>query len=64
MGFNKLSPNSVQVIIYTTLGCLLPLVARGFRLDPAVLVSPVLASVVDITGMLIYFFTITRLLGL
>ncbi|KEQ11767.1 magnesium transporter [Endozoicomonas numazuensis] len=55
---------SVQVIISTTLGGLLPLVARGFRLDPAVLVSPVLASVVDITGMLIYFFTVTRLLGL
>ncbi|WP_062259995.1 magnesium transporter [Endozoicomonas arenosclerae] len=55
---------SVQVVISTSLGGLLPLVARGFRLDPAVLVSPVLASVVDITGMLIYFFTVTRLLGL
>ncbi|MGI9282750.1 MAG: magnesium transporter [Endozoicomonas sp.] len=55
---------AVQVVISTTLGGLLPLVARGFRLDPAVLVSPVLASVVDITGMLIYFFTVTRLLGL
>ena len=55
---------SIQVIISTTLGGLLPLIARGFRLDPAVLVSPVLASVVDITSMLIYFYTVTRLLSL
>ena len=55
---------SMQVIMSTTLGGVLPLIARAFRLDPAVLVSPVLASVVDITGMLIYFFTVTRLLGI
>ena len=55
---------SMQVVMSTTLGGVLPLIARAFRLDPAVLVSPVLASVVDITGMLIYFFTVTRLLGI
>ena len=55
---------AVQVVISTTMGGLLPLIARALRLDPAVLVSPVLASVVDITGMLIYFYTVTRLLGL
>ena len=55
---------SLQVVMSTTLGGVLPLIARAFRLDPAVLVSPVLASVVDITGMLIYFFTVTRLLGI
>lgn len=55
---------SLQVVISTTIGGLLPMLARFFRLDPAVLVSPVLASVVDISGMLIYFFTVTRLLGI
>lgn len=55
---------SLQVVISTTLGGLLPMVARVLRLDPAVLVSPVLASVVDISGMLIYFFTVTKLLGI
>lgn len=55
---------SMQVIMSTTLGGILPLIARAFRLDPAVLVSPLLASVVDITGMLIYFFTVTQLLGI
>ena len=55
---------SIQVVISTTLGGLLPMVARSLRLDPAVLVSPVLASVVDISGMLIYFYTVTKLLGI
>ena len=55
---------ALQVMISTSLGGVLPLIARTLRLDPAVLVSPVLASVVDISGMLIYFYTVTKLLGL
>lgn len=45
----------IQVTISTTLGGLLPILARACKLDPAVLVSPVLASVVDISGIWIYF---------
>jgi len=45
----------IQVTISTTLGGLLPILARALKLDPAVLVSPVLASIVDISGMWIYF---------
>ncbi|WP_461538738.1 magnesium transporter [Spongorhabdus nitratireducens] len=55
---------AVQVVLSTVVGGVLPLLARACHLDPAVLVSPVLASVVDISGMLIYFFTVTRLLGI
>ncbi|USH01977.1 magnesium transporter [Grimontia kaedaensis] len=55
---------SIQVTISTTLGGVLPLVARKLKLDPAVLVSPVLASVVDISGMAIYFVTVNAWLGL
>ncbi|OEE57561.1 Mg2+ transporter mgtE [Enterovibrio norvegicus FF-162] len=54
----------IQVTLSTTLGGVLPLVARKLKLDPAVLVSPVLASVVDISGMAIYFMTINAWLGL
>lgn len=53
----------IQVTLSTTLGALLPLIARKMRLDPAVLVSPVLASIVDISGMAIYFVTINAWLG-
>ncbi|OOF14896.1 Mg2+ transporter mgtE [Salinivibrio sp. PR932] len=54
----------IQVTISTTLGGLLPIVARAFHLDPAVLVSPVLASVVDISGMWIYFTVVNTYLGI
>lgn len=45
----------IQVTMSTVLGGLLPIVARALKLDPAILVSPVLASVVDISGIWIYF---------
>ncbi|MDD1794117.1 magnesium transporter [Enterovibrio makurazakiensis] len=54
----------IQVILSTTIGGVLPLIATKFRLDPAVLVSPVLASVVDISGMAIYFMTVNAWLDL
>ncbi len=54
----------VQVTLSTSLGGLLPILARVCKLDPAVLVSPVLASVVDISGMWIYFSVVNYFLGL
>ena len=54
----------IQVTISTTLGGLLPIVARAINLDPAVLVSPVLASIVDISGMWIYFTVVNHVLGI
>ncbi|PMG92312.1 magnesium transporter [Vibrio breoganii] len=54
----------IQISISTTLGGVLPIIARAFKLDPAVLVSPVLASIVDITGMWIYFSVVNYFLGL
>ncbi|MDN3698988.1 MULTISPECIES: magnesium transporter [Vibrio] len=54
----------IQVTISTTLGGLLPILARVIKLDPAVLVSPVLASIVDISGMWIYFTVVNYFLGL
>lgn len=54
----------IQVTISTTLGGVLPIIARAFKLDPAVLVSPVLASIVDISGMWIYFSVVNYFLGI
>ncbi|MCW8332247.1 magnesium transporter [Vibrio sp. SCSIO 43135] len=54
----------IQVTISTTLGGVLPILARACKLDPAVLVSPVLASIVDISGMWIYFTVVNYFLGL
>ncbi|MGF1756134.1 magnesium transporter [Vibrio makurazakiensis] len=54
----------IQVTISTVLGGGLPIVARLLKLDPAVLVSPVLASIVDISGMWIYFTVVNAFLGI
>jgi magnesium transporter len=55
---------AVQVISATVLGALLPLIASKFKLDPAVIASPVLSTVVDITGLLLYFTCAKLILGI
>ena len=46
---------SLQVITATVIGAGLPLLVRRFGGDPAVAASPAITTVVDITGLLIYF---------
>ncbi|MBW1999415.1 MAG: magnesium transporter, partial [Deltaproteobacteria bacterium] len=54
----------LQVITSTLIGALLPLAAAKMKLDPAVVASPALTTIVDITGLLIYFTTVKFLLGI
>ncbi len=46
---------SIQVISATLLGAALPLVVKRMGGDPAVAASPAITTLVDITGLLIYF---------
>jgi magnesium transporter len=46
---------SLQVVTATVIGASLPLVAKYFKGDPAVAASPAITTIVDITGMSIYF---------
>ncbi|HEV3349606.1 MAG TPA: magnesium transporter [Methylomirabilota bacterium] len=39
----------------TTIGSLIPLMAHRLRIDPAVLSAPLIATLVDATGLVIYF---------
>ena len=55
---------SIQVISATLAGAVLPMIAAFFKKDPALVASPALTTVVDITGLLIYFNTATILLGI
>lgn len=50
---------SLQVITATVIGAALPLVVKAFGGDPAVAASPAITTIVDITGLLIYFGTAT-----
>jgi magnesium transporter len=52
-----------QVVTATLVGAMLPMIASRLRMDPAVVASPALTTVVDITGLLIYFTTARLLLG-
>lgn len=54
----------LQVITATLIGALLPLAAAKMKKDPAVIASPALTTIVDITGLLIYFSTAKLLLGI
>ncbi len=55
---------AAQVVTATLVGALLPMIAAKLKLDPAVVASPALTTIVDITGLLIYFTTAQLMLGL
>lgn len=48
---------SLQVVTATIIGAGLPLLVKRFGGDPAVAASPAITTIVDITGLLIYFGT-------
>jgi magnesium transporter len=45
----------------TTVGSLIPIAATGFGVDPAVLSAPLITTLVDATGLVIYF-TIAKII--
>lgn len=55
---------SIQVVSATLVGAVLPMLAHRFGQDPAVVASPALTTVVDITGLIIYFNTAKLILGI
>ncbi|HNW04496.1 MAG TPA: magnesium transporter [Oscillospiraceae bacterium] len=54
----------ITVFAAKLVGCILPLIAKKFGLDPAVCASPVLTTIVDALALLIYFSIATDLLGI
>ena len=55
---------TITVVISKIVGCSLPLLAKKCRLDPAVMASPFITTIVDAISLLIYFETATTLLGI
>lgn len=45
----------LQVVSATIIGAVLPLLAAACKLDPALIASPAITTVVDITGLFLYF---------
>ena len=48
----------------TTVGSVIPLLAERFKIDPAVLSAPLITTLVDATGLVIYFRIAKGILGL
>lgn len=55
---------AIQVITSAVIGAGLPLIVRRMGGDPAVVASPAITTIVDITGLLIYFSTASLILGI
>ena len=54
----------VTVLLAKTVGAILPMVAKVMKLDPAVMASPFITTIVDALSLLIYFLFATMLLGI
>ena len=47
-----------------SLGCILPMLAKKLKLDPAIMAAPLITTIVDTCSVLIYFKIATAILGL
>ena len=54
----------LQIVTSSIIGAGLPVLVRKFGGDPAVAASPAIATIVDITGLLIYFTVASTALGI
>ena len=55
---------AVTVVIAKVVGCALPLLAKKLGLDPAVMASPFITTIVDALSLLVYFMFAKSLLGI
>jgi magnesium transporter len=52
----SVSVSLIFVVVWGTLsGSMIPLVLKRFKLDPAIASAPFVATLVDVTGLIIYF---------
>lgn len=54
----------VTVLVAKIVGAVLPMVAQAIRLDPAVMASPFITSIVDVLSLIVYFRVATMILKL
>jgi len=54
----------VTVVVAKIVGCLLPIGAKALNLDPAVMASPFISTIVDALSLLVYFLFANLILGI
>lgn len=52
------------VMISKAIGCILPLLAKKLKLDPAIMAAPLITTVVDVCSILVYFQVATHVMAL
>ena len=55
---------AVTVVLAKMVGCMLPLAAKAVKLDPAVMASPFISTIVDALSLLVYFMFAKMLLNI
>lgn len=53
----------VTIVLAKSIGCTLPILAKSIHLDPALMASPIITTVVDACSLMILFTLATRILG-
>ncbi len=54
----------VTIIVAKVIGGILPIIARKFKLDPAIMASPLITTIVDTVTLIIYFSLASWILGI
>jgi len=55
---------AVTVVMAKMVGCMLPMAAKAVKLDPAVMASPFISTIVDALSLLVYFMFAKMLLNI
>ena len=54
----------VTTLVSKVLGCVLPMLAKRLKLDPAIMAAPLITTLVDVCSILVYFQVATSIMGL
>ena len=54
----------ITIVIAKIMGGLLPMAAKSLKLDPAIMAAPLITTIVDAAGLMIYFWLAVKLLHL
>lgn len=54
----------ITIALAKTLGCLLPLICKKFKLDPAIMAAPLISTILDTCSCLVFFNVAVMIMGL
>jgi len=64
MGITLATSVCLTVILAKAMGCLLPILAKSLRMDPALMSAPLITTIVDAVALIAYFTLAKQLMGI